>query len=419
LFFLVAVLSLKKIQDNRLWLFTIILTGVLSRLILIPSLPVLEDDYYRYLWDGGVVANGYNPFKYSPADVMDIENKNVPEDLHRLAKDSDEIIKNINYPHIRTIYPILSQFVFATAYHISPWKYHAWKVMLFIFDILLLIVLLIILKQLRLPLIFVSIYWLNPVVIHEIFNAGHMDLLALPFVILALYLQLKNKMSFAVISLAFATGFKLWAVVLLPLLLRNIWSDKKLMLRYSILYTGLVLIMFIPVLISNLDESSGFIKYAEKWVNNAAFYTIYKWIIQQSVSLMQINLNCLSCLSRWGILIIYLIAGVFILRKVAKDNLQFFTKALLMVAVLYLISPTQFPWYYTWIVPLLAIRPKISLLLYPLLLPLYQLNYLSEYIIYIEHIPILVLFILEIKGVIWKDFWKFGEVTVFSDKQLL
>jgi hypothetical protein len=58
-------------------------------------------------------------------------------------------------------------------------------------------------------------------------------------------------------------------------------------------------------------------------------------------------------------------------------------------------------------VPLIAVRPKASLLLYPLLLPLYQLNYLSDYIIYIEHLPILILFLLELKEVIWKDWFNF------------
>ncbi|MGD8306390.1 MAG: hypothetical protein PVF17_07030, partial [Ignavibacteria bacterium] len=95
--------------------------------------------------------------------------------------------------------------------------------------------------------------------------------------------------------------------------------------------------------------------------------------------------------------------------KQPGNHLSLFYRALLIVAVLYLISPTQFPWYYTWIVPLLVIRPKISLLLYPLFLPLYQIKYLSEYIVYIEHIPILLLFILETKGVIWKDFQLYNE----------
>jgi hypothetical protein len=103
-----------------------------------------------------------------------------------------------------------------------------------------------------------------------------------------------------------------------------------------------------------------------------------------------------------------MLIGAIILRKTHQDKLEFFYKALLIVAVLYLISPTQFPWYYTWMVPLLAVRPKASLLLYPLLLPLYHLKILSDYIIYIEHIPILILFILEIKGIIWKDWFNFN-----------
>jgi len=102
-----------------------------------------------------------------------------------------------------------------------------------------------------------------------------------------------------------------------------------------------------------------------------------------------------------------LIITYFLIRKVPQDHIHFFKKALLIVAVLYLISPTQFPWYYTWIVPLLVIRPMVSLLLYPLFLPLYQLTFLSDHIIYVEHLPILILFMLELKGYIWKHHFDF------------
>ncbi|MCH9028271.1 MAG: hypothetical protein IH819_01385, partial [Bacteroidetes bacterium] len=172
-------------------------------------------------------------------------------------------------------------------------------------------------------------------------------------------------------------------------------------------FAGLVFVLFIPVLLSNLDESLGFIRYAGKWVNNAAVYEIFTWLMQQAVSLLGMSANSLPYINRWGILIIYLIIYIILLRKAPKDNLQFFYKGMLIVAVLYLISPTQFPWYYTWMLPLLTIRPKVSLLIYPLLLPLYQLNYLTDYIIYIEHLPILILFLLELKGVIWKEHFNY------------
>jgi len=403
LYFFIAVFNIKKIINNKFWLWAIIGVGFVSRIILIPSTPVLEDDYYRYLWDGAVTANGYNAYVYSPRDVMNQEDDNVPKELHKLAIESGDVIKNINHPHIRTIYPILSQVVFATAYFISPWEYWAWKVLLLLFDLALILILFKTLSELKLPLLFISFYWLNPIVIHEFYNAAHMDLLALLFVSLSLYLSIKNKTWFAIITLAFAVGFKLWPVVLLPLLLRNLWLDKKQLLKYAGVFAGLILILFVPVLLSTLDNTLGFIKYAGKWINNAAIYTMFQWLIQGSISFLHISVSCLSCINRWGLFIIYLLIGAIILRKTHKNKLQFFYKGMLIVAVLYLISPTQFPWYYTWMVPLLAVRPKASLFIYPLLLPLYQLNYLTDYIISIEHIPILILFLLELKGVIWKE----------------
>jgi len=413
LYFFIALFNLKKIKNNKLWFAAIIGVGLLCRLILIPSQPVLEDDYYRYLWDGAVTAHGYNPYFYSPLDAMDYTNSNVPEELHQLAKESSELIKNINHPHIRTIYPILSQAVFAVAYLIEAWQFWSWKVLLLLFDLLLLLILIKMLKYLQLPLIFIAFYWLNPIVIHEFFNGAHMDLLALLPVMLALYFHLKNKLWYSLVALAIAAGFKLWPVVLLPLLLRNTLPDWKQTAKYTFAFALMVLILFIPVLFSNLNESLGFIKYAGKWINNAAFYSIFKWFIQNVIYFFEFDISCISCVTRWGIVILYFVLVAFILRKQPSDQTQFFSKALLIVAILFLVSPTQFPWYYSWMVPLLAIRPMVSLLLYPLLLALYQINYLSDMIVYIQHLPVIILFILELRGDIWKN--KF----FFQDKEII
>jgi len=51
--------------DRRLMIWIIGL-GLLARLRMFASTPILEDDFYRYFWDGGVLANGFNPYNYSP-----------------------------------------------------------------------------------------------------------------------------------------------------------------------------------------------------------------------------------------------------------------------------------------------------------------------------------------------------------------
>ena len=393
IYFFIAILNIKKLFNNKLVFGIIILTGIVSRVILIPSQPALEDDFYRYMWDGAVTANGFNPYIFSPEDAMS-KSTDIPSELKLLAKESNDVIKNINHPHVRTIYPALAQVVFAISYTIAPWQSWMWKLILFVFDMAILLFLFLILKHIKLPLILISIYWVNPIVIHEFFNAAHMDLLAILFVIISIYLYLKNKHWMAIVCLAIATGLKLWPMVLLGPFLRSFWKDKQTFGFYFLGYFIIVLILFIPVFASNLDESLGFIRYAERWINNAALYSLFRDAVFYFMNLIGLQLNILP---RIGITLVYLIILYFTLKREAKSQDQFLEKALLVVAFLYLISPTQFPWYYAWIVPLLVFRPKVSLLLYAALLPLYQLNYLSPALIYVQHFPVIALFIWEIK----------------------
>ena len=98
--------------------------------------PILEDDYFRYLWDGAVTAKGINPYKYSPEQVM--EGVDVPEELVALADESGDIIHGINHPHLRTIYPPVAQAFFAISNLLGPWSLTTWKIILIVIDLLLL-----------------------------------------------------------------------------------------------------------------------------------------------------------------------------------------------------------------------------------------------------------------------------------------
>lgn len=45
---------------QSIWL--LVIPGIILRLIIFPAAPIQEDDFYRYLWDGAVTAEGYNPY---------------------------------------------------------------------------------------------------------------------------------------------------------------------------------------------------------------------------------------------------------------------------------------------------------------------------------------------------------------------
>ncbi len=53
-------------QTERQLLSLVFAGGVLMRVLLLWSTPALEDDFYRYLWDGGVVVDGTSPYAYPP-----------------------------------------------------------------------------------------------------------------------------------------------------------------------------------------------------------------------------------------------------------------------------------------------------------------------------------------------------------------
>ena len=96
------------------------------------STPILEDDYYRYLWDGAVTANGHNPYAYTPDDINYFTgDREVPDDLAALAQDSGQFAYRVNHGELGTVYPPIAQLAFALAHKISPWNIHAWKLILF------------------------------------------------------------------------------------------------------------------------------------------------------------------------------------------------------------------------------------------------------------------------------------------------
>jgi len=107
---------------------TAILIGFscLMRLALLPSHPVQEIDIYRYMWDGAVMLETGDPWKFSPAEVHESASETGPADMQQLTalRDSSlgirKTLHRIHYSKLTTIYPPVSQFVFAAAAVLSP-----------------------------------------------------------------------------------------------------------------------------------------------------------------------------------------------------------------------------------------------------------------------------------------------------------
>ncbi len=225
------------------------------RLITLFSVPIQEVDIYRYVWDGTVAAQGISPFQYTPDQVKTARWSGSGDDpeLQRLVELCDrdpavaDILNQVHFAFLPTIYPSASQAVFWLAVRTTPHQATAhsrlvvMKAWLTGFDlgVLLVVVGLLNLCGLR-PELCVVYAWC-PLVIKEIANSGHLDSIAVFLATLAVYLTARVVcrktplesgrsplpawvgLTMAALVLGAAIGAKLYPVVLVPLFCSVAW----------------------------------------------------------------------------------------------------------------------------------------------------------------------------------------------------
>ena len=360
--------------------FSMLLVGVLARLLMAFSEPLMEDDYQRYLWDGALTANGYNPYSFSPKSIL--EGTSGEPGLERLAEQSGKTLERVNHPALRTIYPPVAQLGFALAYGLKPFSLMAWKLVAFACELVSLALLLLLLKRQNLPALWVALYWWNPLVIKELVNAGHMEVLLVPLIAwVPVGCHTPCPGSRRSFLLALAVGVKIWPGLLLPLFLRPfLATPQKLMSRHCCSFTGLVGLMFWPVLMAGLDQSSGFVAYAESWRTNSALLPILEAIMAQFISSippLDFGPKTPALATRLSIALALAATAVFAAWRKPITARDFTNYTLFITAILFLLSPAQLPWYAVWFIPFMVFYPLYGL---ALLTPLLQFYYLSFYI---------------------------------------
>ncbi|NIP51490.1 MAG: hypothetical protein GWO26_05790, partial [Phycisphaerae bacterium] len=287
---------------------------------------------------------------YSPEQIL--QGVDVPEELVVLSEESQDIIHGINHPELRTIYPPVAQAFFALSYWLDPWSVTTWKIILIIMDLATLSLIFNALGMLRLPSSYLVIYWWNPLVIKEIFNSGHLDVLVFPFVLTALIMATQSRYIRSTLTLIVGLGIKLWPAFLLPVVWRPIISKPKQLISSVILAVVCIGALLLPIYLAGLDSSSGFIAYGQSWQNNDSIFRIIVYISEQGLNLLGFETFHKFSVARYivvaliGLWILYVVFG----RSFRKHDL--FAKSLFIIAFAYLVSPTQFPWYYTWLLPL-------------------------------------------------------------------
>ena len=371
--------------------------GLAMRLILFASEPALEDDYQRYLWDGAVTANGLNPYDKSPAAAKVADPQLMA--LGRLGRESGLVLGRVNHPQLRTIYPPVAQGAFALAHWIGPWSLTAWRALLLMFDLASISLLLLLLRDSGRSPLWAALYWWNPIVLKELFNSAHMDALVVPLMLGALVLAIRHRHLTATVALTLAAGIKIWPVILLPLIWRGmLGTPKRLAAAVALSLVGAALFAW-PIVSAGLDLSSGFLAYASKWKTNSAAFLMLDGAAGQILDTLRIEALSSGLLARAAVALAICAIVAWQCRAPARHAQDFIHKALIIVGAMFLLSPAQFPWYYLWVLPLLALWPVPGLLVLTATLPLY---YTAFYFLAQNTYPV---FAERIVWLIWLPAW--------------
>ena len=341
----------------------VVLIGLIIRLMQLGAEPVLEDDFYRYLWDGAVIANGYNPYQYAPQSIWkgDINNP----DLLYLAEQGHMALSRVNYPNLRTVYPPAAQAIFALSYWLKPFSIDAWRVVLIVLELGVLTVILAILRELGRSPLYVVLYWWHPLTLVEVANSAHMEPVLMLPVMVAVWCAISGRSLMATALLSLGAGVKLWPVFLLPVLWRQNLSEKKWLLTAGMLSALIVISLAFPVVEGGLDQNSGFVAFARNWSASSGVSLVTEWVTGGHA----------PYLARAILAIMWIIVAFWTCRYLAEGKEAVVWRLFILCAALYLLSPSQTPWYFLWILPFLCIFPIKPLLLAGALIPLHYLYF--------------------------------------------
>ncbi|NQV25848.1 MAG: hypothetical protein HQ518_15930 [Rhodopirellula sp.] len=238
----------------------IVVFAIAFRVLLLFSEPIQEVDAYRYLWDGQAVAAGVNPFRHSPHQVLDAEtDSQLPADLRQLVQLRDEIptraeiLRRVHFGELTTVYPPVSQAVFALAAGVTPGSADVpthllvMKCFIVAFDLATLWILVLLLRFVNRPPEWSIIYAWCPLVMKEFANSGHLDSIAVFITTASLYCTVRvlfaeestsslcktshfrganddtRWLLAASLLLGLGVGAKIYPAIFAPLLVLSIW----------------------------------------------------------------------------------------------------------------------------------------------------------------------------------------------------
>lgn len=317
-------------------LIVILGAALVARAMLLPVGPV-STDIYRYVWDGRVQAAGINPYLYMPADPA------------LAALRDGDIHPKINRPETAvTIYPPMAQIVFLAATRFGE-TVTVMKAAMVAFEGLAVFALLRLLSARGLPRARIILYAWHPLPLFEFAGSGHVDAVAIGFMMVAMLAADWRRPFLAGVFLAAGAAAKYVPAVVAPALYRR-WDWR--MPAGFILTLALLYLPYLDAGRGVLGFLPGYVR--EEGIADSGIF----WLALASRLIALPSWGATTYLAAAALPLLGLGFAVALRRR--PDAISPAAAGLLLAAFTLAITP-HYTWYFTWLVPLLCLRPSASL----------------------------------------------------------
>lgn len=336
-------LCYKLIQFEKWNYRFLVAAGILFRLVFVVALPNLSPDYFRFLWDGSLLAQGYNPYLYTPQQWMEGAGPAFP-----LAGELYQGMNGLNASHFSN-YPPINQYFFALARLLGGDSVIGGIIALrgavILADLGILYFGRRLLRHLNKPPHMIFWYFLNPMVIVELTGNLHFEGVMLFFFILAMYLLLSGKWLWGAIPFALSVGVKLMPLMVLPLVLPVLgWKRSAV---FCAMVGAVLLGSLYPLYFAAFGEH--YMQTLRLWFSNfefnAGLYGLAEWLATWQ------GAKPWLFIARYGRVVPWVTAAVCLglaLHPKMRQGRHWFSGALAVVALYYLIAAVVHPWYLTF-----------------------------------------------------------------------
>jgi alpha-1,6-mannosyltransferase len=370
--------------------------GLVFRAVLLFSIPFLSQDFYRFIWDGQLVAMGISPYQYKPNEIINTIAQ-FPN-----AKELYQGMGGLSASHFSN-YPPINQYIFAVTVWLSEKSILA-AVIIFRFLIILADVGIFffgkkILNYLKLDTNRIFWYFLNPLVIIELTGNLHFEGVMLFFLVLGFYFLSISKWIFAAIVIAASVSVKLLPLLLLPLFLPLLQWKKSVIFYMLIISTNLALFasFFSYNLVQNYMETIAL------WFVNFEFNASIYYIIRE-IGFYYKGYNIIETVGK--IMPIVIIVMVFICTFFRKNNTldNVITTSFIILTIYFFTATTVHPWYIINLI-VLGVFTKYKFQLvwsFFIILSYYAYSVFpfkeNMYLLVVEYVIVFYVFFLELYG---------------------